>query len=116
VARVLPGSGGSGAPEACSCAAQKMSNLPNTLHNYAVYPGHSRPQSENGLLAIHVEQKLGHSHFCLEAAYRCGLVGSIDSCKSLVFGFRKLFSNPTSKEWSVGGRPIKQGSQLYWLD
>ncbi len=59
-----------GVPWACSCAAEKASNLQDALPHHLVYPRLSRPQSESGLPAIHVERKQGHSHFCLEAAYQ----------------------------------------------
>ncbi len=103
MARVLPGYEGSEAPGACYCAAEEASNLPDTLPNHLVNPGLSRPQAESGLPGVLVERKRGRSHFCLEAAYWCGLVGSSDSSEALVFGFLKLFSNPFSKEWCVKG-------------
>ncbi len=99
----MPGSGGSEAPGACSCAAEKVSNLQDTLPNHLVYPRLSRPQSESGLPAIHVKRKWGHSLFCLKAASWCGLIGSSDSSEAIVFSFLKLFSNLSLKEQRVRG-------------
>ncbi len=103
MARVLPGSRGSGVPRAESCAAEKVSNVQDTLPNHLVYPRFCRPYSESGLPSIYVERKRGHSHFCMEAEYRCGLVGSGDGSEASVFGFLKLFSNLISKEWPAKG-------------
>jgi hypothetical protein len=97
VAGVLLGSGGSGAPGACSCAAEKAYNIQDALPNHLVYPRLSRPQSESCLPAIYVERKWGHSHFCLETAYRCGLVGSSNGFEASVFGFLEALLQPLFK-------------------
>ncbi len=57
MAKGLLGSKGSGAPGACSCAAEKPSDLQDALPNHLVYPRLSRPQLKSGLPAIHVERQ-----------------------------------------------------------
>jgi hypothetical protein len=87
VTRVLPGSGGSGAPWACCCAAEITSNLLDALPKQIVYPRLGGPHSKSGLPAIHVKRQRRHSHFCLEALYWYSLVGSSNGSEALVFGF-----------------------------
>jgi hypothetical protein len=105
VAKVLPRSGCHGVPGVCSCAAEKASDLQDTLPNHLVYPRLGRSQWISGLPAIHVERQRMHSHFCLKASYWCSLVGSSNGSEALVLGFLKLFSNPILEECCVGRAP-----------
>jgi hypothetical protein len=100
VAVVLPSKA---LPGACSCAAEVVSDLENTLPNCLVYPGLSRPQTKVGLPAIHVEGHRGHSHFYLEAPYQYSPVGSSNSSKASVIEFLEFFLAPFYKIFVLGG-------------
>ncbi len=76
--RVLPGSGDSGALEACSYTAVKKSGLQDALTNHLVYQRLSQPQSKCGLPAIHGTRQWGHSYFHLEALYQYSQLGQFE--------------------------------------
>jgi hypothetical protein len=75
----------SGASEACSGAAEKLSDLQNALLNYPVYLSPQRPQAKSCLPTVHVKEPRGDDHFCLEALYLCDFVGPGDGSETTVF-------------------------------
>jgi hypothetical protein len=106
-ARVLLGSVYSRPPGACSCTADITSDLLNALPNNPVYLKLGIPQLELSLFSINVVRRWGHSHFCQEATYWCGLVVSSDGSAASVFIILKFISNLFLEEWYVRGGPSR---------
>jgi hypothetical protein len=79
--------------------------------DHPVYPGLCRPQAKSCLPAVHVERQRGDAHFCLEASYRCGLVGPRDGSETTVFDPLELIPQPLSIKWRRrGGPPCRAAS------